>query len=62
VGPANKRIANAPLDALFVTNTVAPRLTGAAGERLHICNAAPRFAAAIRAIHTETSVSALNEV
>ncbi len=62
VGPANKRIANAPLDALFVTNTVAPQLTGAAGERLHICNAAPRFAAAIRAIHTETSVSALNEV
>jgi ribose-phosphate pyrophosphokinase len=62
VGAANDRISEAPLDALFVTNTVAPRLTGRAAERLRICNAAPRFAAAIRAIHTETSVSALNEV
>jgi ribose-phosphate pyrophosphokinase len=62
VGPANERISKAPLDALFVTNTVAPRLTGAAAETLRICNAAPRFAAAIRAVHTETSVSALNEV
>jgi len=62
VGEAKERIAEAPLDALFVTNTVASRLTGAAAETLHICNAAPRFAAAIRAIHTETSVSALNEV
>jgi len=62
VGPANERISKAPLDALFVTNTVAPRLTGAAAEALRICNAAPRFAAAIRAVHTETSVSALNEV
>ncbi len=62
VGDASERIAEAPLDALFVTNTVAPRLTGAAAERLRICDAAPRFAAAIRAIHTETSVSALNEV
>jgi len=62
VGAANDRISEAPLDALFVTNTVAPRLTGRAAERLHICDAAPRFAAAIRAIHTETSVSALNEV
>ena len=62
VGEANERIADAPLDALFATNTVAPRLSGAAAETLHVCNAAPRFAAAIRAIHTETSVSALNEV
>ena len=62
VGPANKRIAEAPLDALFVTNTVASRLTGLAAERLRLCNAAPRFAAAIQAVHTETSVSALNEV
>lgn len=62
VGPAQKRIANSSLDALSVTNTIAPRLTGAAAERLSICDAAPRFAAAIRAIHSETSVSALNEV
>lgn len=62
VGAANDRLADAPLDALFVTNTVSPRLTGIAGERLQICDAAPRFAAAIRAVHTETSVSALNEV
>ncbi len=62
VGEANERIASAPLDSLLVTNTVAPRLTGAAADRLRVCNAAPRFAAAIRAIHTETSVSALNEV
>ena len=62
VGAAEERIAAAPLDALFVTNTVSPRLTGAAAEKLQLCNAAPRFAAAIQAIHTETSVSALNEV
>jgi len=62
VGPAEERIADAPHDALFVTNTVAPRLTGPAADRLHVCNAAARFAAAIQAIHTETSVSALNEV
>jgi Phosphoribosylpyrophosphate synthetase len=62
VGEANERMAAAPADALFVTNTVEPRLTGAAADRLRICNAAPRFAAAIRAVHTETSVSALNEV
>jgi ribose-phosphate pyrophosphokinase len=62
VGAANDRLSEAPLDALFVTNTVAPRLTGTAGEHLQICDAAPRFAAAIRAVHTETSVSALNEV
>jgi len=62
VGAANDRLDEAPLDALFVTNTVAPRLTGPAQERLRICDAAPRFAAAIQAVHTETSVSALNEV
>jgi ribose-phosphate pyrophosphokinase len=62
VGAANDRLDAAPLDALFVTNTVAPRLTGTAQEYLRICDAAPRFAAAIRAVHTETSVSALNEV
>jgi ribose-phosphate pyrophosphokinase len=45
-------------------NTVAPfRLEGtAAKETLSVCDAAPRFAEAIRAIHTEASVSALNEV
>lgn len=63
-GEAPKRIANSPLDTLFITNTVAPfRLQGtAAADRLSVCDAAPRFAAAIRAIHTEASVSALNEV
>ncbi|PSQ85821.1 MAG: ribose-phosphate pyrophosphokinase [Bacteroidetes bacterium QS_3_64_15] len=61
-GEANERIADAPLNALFVTNTVAPQLTGGAAERLRVCDAAPRFAEAIRAVHTETSVSALNEV
>jgi ribose-phosphate pyrophosphokinase len=63
-GKAPERIANSPLDRLFVTNTVAPfRLEGtAAADCLSICDAAPRFAAAIRAIHTEASVSALNEV
>ena len=61
-GEADERIADAPLNALFVTNTVAPQLTGGAAERLRVCDAAPRFAEAIRAVHTETSVSALNEV
>lgn len=63
-GDAPERIAASPLDALFVTNTVVPfRLEGtAAADRLVVCDAAPRFAAAIRAIHTEASVSALNEV
>lgn len=63
-GKAPERIAGSPLDRLFVTNTVAPfRLKGtAAADCLFTCDAAPRFAAAIRAIHTEASVSALNEV
>lgn len=63
-GDAPQRIAASPLDRLFVTNTVAPfRLRDTtAAEDLTICDAAPRFAAAIRAIHTEASVSALNEV
>jgi ribose-phosphate pyrophosphokinase len=63
-GEAPERIAGSPLDALFVTNTVAPfRLEGtAAADRLEVCDAAPRFAAAVHAIHTEASVSALNEV
>jgi ribose-phosphate pyrophosphokinase len=63
-GDAPQRIANSPLDSLFVMNTVAPfRLEGtAAKEKLSVCDAAPRFAEAIRAIHTEASVSALNEV
>jgi ribose-phosphate pyrophosphokinase len=63
-GDAPENVATSPLDALFVTNTVAPfRLEGtAAADRLVVCDAAPRFAAAIQAIHTEASVSALNEV
>lgn len=63
-GEASKRIAESPLDRLFITNTVAPfRLEGTdAADRLTVCDAAPRFAAAVRAIHTEASVSALNEV
>ena len=63
-GEAPARLASAPLDSLFVTNTVAPfRLKGtAAAQKLNVCDAAPRFADAIRAIHTEASVSALNEV
>lgn len=62
VGNSGARIARCPLDTLFVTNTIASRLTGKAAERLKICDAAPRFAAAIDAIHSETSVSALNQV
>jgi len=63
VGEATDRIANSALDALYVTNTIRPdRLDGAAAARLSVCDAAPRFAAAIQAVHTETSVSALNEV
>jgi len=63
-GAAPQRIADSPLDRLFVTNTVAPfRLEGTAvAPRLSICDAAPRFGEAIHAIHTEASVSALNEV
>jgi ribose-phosphate pyrophosphokinase len=63
-GDAPENVATSPLDALFVTNTVAPfRLEGtAAADRLVVCDAAPRFAAAVQAIHTEASVSALNEV
>jgi ribose-phosphate pyrophosphokinase len=63
VGEADERIADSALDALYVTNTIRPnRLTGEAAARLAVCDAAPRFAAAIEAIHTEASVSALNEV
>ena len=63
-GEAPQRIADSPLDGLYIMNTVAPfRLEGTdAKEKLSVCDAAPRFAEAIRAIHTEASVSALNEV
>lgn len=62
VGDAQQRMADSALDALFVTNTVAPHLTGPTEELLRNCDAAPRFAAAIQAIHTEASVSALNKI
>jgi len=63
-GEAPERIAASPLEHLFVTNTVAPfRLEGTSvAPRLSVCDAAPRFAEGIDAIHTEASVSALNEV
>lgn len=63
-GEAPELIADSPLEKLFITNTVSPfRLDStAAAQRLSVCDAAPRFAEAIRAIHTEASVSALNEV
>jgi len=63
-GEAPERIAASPLEHLFVTNTVAPfRLKGTSvAPRLSVCDAAPRFAEGIDAIHTEASVSALNEV
>jgi len=63
VGPANERIADSALDTLYVSNTIRPnRLERSAAALLSVCDAAPRFAAAIQAVHTETSVSALNEV
>jgi ribose-phosphate pyrophosphokinase len=63
-GEAPERIAASPLEHLFVTNTVAPfRLEGTSvAPRLSVCDAAPRFAEGVDAIHTEASVSALNEV
>jgi ribose-phosphate pyrophosphokinase len=49
---------------VLVTNTIPPlRLAGTeALEKVTVCDAAPRFADAIRAIHEGGSVTSLNEM
>jgi ribose-phosphate pyrophosphokinase len=64
VGNASQTLATELLDGIFVTNTIPPfRLKGApVASKLHVCDAAPRMARAIEAIHSGGSVAALNAI
>lgn len=64
VGDAAQKIATPALTSVLVTNTIPPfRLAGTeALEKVTVCDAAPRFADAIRAIHEGGSVTSLNEM
>ena len=57
-GPALKRIENAPIDQLVVTNTIPPPAS-AASDKVVVLSVARLLAQAIRSIHEETSVSKL---
>ena len=58
-GPAMKRIEAAPIDQLFITNTIPFSDEKAACEKVVVLSVARLLAQAIRSIHEETSVSKL---
>jgi ribose-phosphate pyrophosphokinase len=58
-GPAVERIANSPLDMLFVTDTIPLSEAAQACDKIHQVSVARLFAEAIRAIHHNDSVSRL---
>jgi ribose-phosphate pyrophosphokinase len=58
-GPAFKRIADAPIDRLIVTNTIPLNGDHPASEKIVVLSVARLLAQAIRSIHEETSVSKL---
>jgi ribose-phosphate pyrophosphokinase len=64
VGDAAAKIRHPALKRVLVTNTIPPfRLDGTAvADKVSVCDAAPRFAEAIRAIHSGGSVTRLNEM
>lgn len=64
VGNAPQILNTEHLSGLFVANTIPPfRLKGTPVEsKLHVCDAAPRVAKAIQAIHSGGSVAALNAI
>ena len=58
-GPAFKRIGDAPIDRLIVTNTIPLNGDQSASEKIVVLSVARLLAQAIRSIHEETSVSKL---
>jgi ribose-phosphate pyrophosphokinase len=64
VGDADQKLAHPALTSVLVTNTIPPfRLEGTPVEAtVSVCDAAPRFAEALRAIHAGGSVTRLNEM
>lgn len=64
VGNAPQILETDLLDGIFVSNTIPPfRLKGTSIEsKLHVCDAAPRMAQAIEAIHSGGSVAVLNAI
>ena len=58
-GPAMKRIDQAPIDRLIVTNTIPIAGEKAASDKIVVLSVARLLAQAIRSIHEETSVSKL---
>ena len=64
VGSAPEMLNTPALDGLFIANTIPPfRLDGTpAAEKVTVCDAAPRVARAIEAIHTSGSVTSLNAI
>ena len=60
VDDAHERVAEgSELDGLAVTDTIPYRRQEPEGSKLAICSVATQFAYAIKAIHEETSISAL---
>jgi ribose-phosphate pyrophosphokinase len=58
-GPAIKRIAESPLAALIVTDSIPLRPEGASCEKIRVVSVAPLLAESIRRTHNEESVSSL---
>jgi ribose-phosphate pyrophosphokinase len=58
-GPAIKRIEDAPIDKLIVTNTIPLSAAGQASEKILVLSVARLLGQAIKSIHEETSVSSL---
>jgi ribose-phosphate pyrophosphokinase len=58
-GPAIERIEQAPLDQLFVTNTIPLRHEAQQCKKIVVLSVARLLGQAIRSIHEETSVSSL---
>lgn len=56
---AVQRILDSKLETLVITDTIPQELPAEAGNRLSVVSVADHFADAIRAIHDETSISAL---
>lgn len=60
-GPAMERISNSALDALIITDTIAPRPDVLAEERIRVVSVDTLMAEAVSRIHEEASISSLFE-
>lgn len=61
-GPAIQRLENSALESLIVTDTLPPRPETANCKKIQIVSSARLFAAAVRNIHNEDSISTLFEI